>query len=741
MKPWRAAILAAIAIAMTAGTVPASEEPEKERPASEPDQASAGAGGAEPAAEPAEGAAGATRGSRPVSVSVEGKLPYIPTSNTIATRLPLLLRLTPANVGTVNELVLREQGAVVLGDALRNISGVNPQTYFDVVDWFSIRGFDSQSSGLVLTDGAREPEVTFYSMYNVERVEVLKGPSGFLYGSDPLSGVVNIVRRQPAAGTFGRAGASFGTWNTSEATVDYNISNKDATRAFRINALHRASDFYRDRMDNDTAAVNPSFTWRLDDRTSLNVNAEHVRSDYVPDSGLPLVDGSLPDVPRERSYQSPFDESLQRLSRLQVDLERRVNDTWTLRNKVYYRDLSWNSDGTILGGTAPIGPGGSDQVFRALVLLDDRQRFAGNQAEAILSVSTGPVRHEVLMGFEVARLGDDFTLDLAQLPTMDVQDPEETATRPDPVPSQAADGRSQVMAPYVIDQVKFSDKWSALAGARYDVIDFESAASALDPNTFQMVDDDLSRRDTKLSPMAGVVFSPVQRLSFYANAGRSFSPASPRLLGDDLRPEESRQVEVGTRIELPAKVHLTLAAYRMERDNIGIPDDTGITQQAGDQRSRGVEMDIAAEPREGLRLFGSYAYNDAELTRFAELVQVGVDGFGRPIYATFDRSGNRAAFAPLHLASAWVSQRFANGLGVAGGGRYVSEQFIAEDNAYAIDPYVVYDAAVSFRQGKWEFALNLKNIGSREYETRGFGSTAVIPASPFAAYAGVQYAF
>jgi outer membrane receptor protein involved in Fe transport len=260
VRRWGGSTLAAIGIALASGALPAAEEAAPEKTTA-------------PAAETA-GSAAPARETRPVNVSVEGKLPYIPTSNTIATRLPLLLRLTPANVGTVSDLVLREQGAVVLGDALRNVSGVNPQTYFDVVDWFAIRGFDSQSSGLVLTDGAREPEVTFYSMYNVERVEVLKGPAGFLYGSDPLAGVVNIVRRQPSAGTFGRAGVSFGTWNASEATVDYNLSNKAGTRAFRVNALHRASDFYRDGMDNDSTGLNPSFTWRLDDKTSLNVNAE-----------------------------------------------------------------------------------------------------------------------------------------------------------------------------------------------------------------------------------------------------------------------------------------------------------------------------------------------------------------------------------------------------------------------------------------------------------------------------------
>ena len=140
----------------------------------------------------------------PTSVVVEGALPYVPTSNTIATRLPLAYQHTPTNIGTVSDLLVKEQYGLVLGDALRNVSGLNPQTVSNVVDFFVIRGFDSDSSSLVLIDGASEPEVAFYQMYNVDRIEVLKGPGGFLYGPNPLAGAVNIVRRQPMPGTFGR---------------------------------------------------------------------------------------------------------------------------------------------------------------------------------------------------------------------------------------------------------------------------------------------------------------------------------------------------------------------------------------------------------------------------------------------------------------------------------------------------------------------------------------------------------
>ncbi|HZI95153.1 MAG TPA: TonB-dependent receptor plug domain-containing protein, partial [Patescibacteria group bacterium] len=342
----------------------------------------------------------------PTTITVEGSLPYIPTSNTIATRLPVPLRLTPANVGTVNDLLLREQHALVLGDALTNVSGVNVQTVSDVVDYFVIRGFDSLSSGLVLTDGAPEPEVTFYQMYNVDRVEVFKGPAGFLYGSNPLAGVVNIVRRQPVPGTFGSVGASIGSFATYDSKVDYNTSTQDGKYAFRINSAWRQSDFYRDDKDNRNSAVNPAFTWRLGDRSSLNINLEYVDSRYAPDSGLPLVGNRIADVPRTRSYQSPFDDSVQNIGRAQIDFETKLSDAWLLRNKTYYRDLDWKSNGTLFNGVFPSMTTGRLEVLRLLTLLDDTQRFAGDQLEGVLTASTGSVGHKLLIGAEAARFGD-----------------------------------------------------------------------------------------------------------------------------------------------------------------------------------------------------------------------------------------------------------------------------------------------------------------------------------------------
>ncbi|HWN41481.1 MAG TPA: TonB-dependent siderophore receptor [Thermoanaerobaculia bacterium] len=662
---------------------------------------------------------------------VEGSLPNVPESSTIATKLPLRLQQTPASVGVVTEWLIEEQGSSVLGEALQNVSGVNVQTQSGVADFFVVRGFDSIANGLVLVDGAAEPEISFYQLYNVERVEVLKGPGGFLYGGNPIAATINMVRRQPEPGGFLGLGLSAGSFGAHGGNLDWNLGGE--TFAFRLNGLWNEADGYRDRAS-EVRAVNPGFTWRPDDKSSLHLNLELLDTSFSPDSGLPLVTdffrpGSAPtiaNVPRTRSYQSPYDLSDQETRRAQADYESELSDRLTLRNKAYYRRLDWDSDATIFNGVFPNAIGRL-AVSRTLLLLDDTQEFLGNQFEAVVRAETGGVTHQILAGIEVARLTDQFTLDVGFLPDIDLLSPVETAQGPVfliPGQSQAADASSLVIAPYVADQIALSDKLQVLVGARFDSIDYEDDVTAT------------SREFSKVSPTLGVVWTPVAPLSLYANAGRAFAPPSSRVVGER-QPEESEQIEAGIKTELwKGKAQATFALYDLKRENVAIPDRTGITRQTGSQRSRGVELELAAEPLPRLRTFFSYAYTDAELTRFAEMVLV---GFAPPTFATVDRSGNRPAFAPEHLANLWVSRRFANGFGAGVGGRYLSEQFIAEDNAFELEDTFTLNAALFYDLGDWSLGLHLENLTEEETFTRGFGSTSVIPVPGLTVQGNLAY--
>jgi TonB-dependent siderophore receptor len=649
------------------------------------------------------------------------------------TRLAIPSLLLPVSVDVIGARLLEQQDARVLGDALKNASGVGVHTESGAADFFVVRGMDSESSALVMTDGAPEPVTTFYQLYNVDRVEVLKGPASFLYGGNPLAGAVDLVRKQPQRDGFVDVSAQGGSFGTRQGTVDSNWSGQDGRAAMRVNGLWQATEGWRDGRAGRAWGINPVFAWRPaggGGDSSLVASFERVEDSWKPDAGLPLVGDRVAAVPASRSYQSPFDHSDQGLTRMQLDWQAKVG-AFTVYDKAYYRQLSWSSNGTLLDGVFP-DPTARLQVARALVLLADRQEFWGNRLEAAGELSTGPVKHQLLAGFELARRGDTYTLDVGALPSIDLQAPVETARGPVPLlpgASSAGDTRMLIAAPYVLDRLVVSQGLQLLLGARFDALDYHDPVNAT------------TRHDSQLSPMAGAVFlpgGPQGDWSLYANAGRGFAPPSTRVVGPR-RPETGTQEEAGVKANLlGGRLRGALAVYELKRSNEAIPDANGFTEQAGSQRSRGVELELEAHRLAGLDAWFTYAYDRAVFTRFAESVLV---AFVPPTFFTFDRAGNTPPLAPAHVANLWLSRRLPAGWEVGAGGRYVSRQFIAADNAFAIPGAFTVDASLSLPLGPLKGRVDLKNLFGEKTYTRGLGTTSVIPASGFAVYAGIEARF
>jgi TonB-dependent siderophore receptor len=664
---------------------------------------------------------GSSNGKYSEEIFVQGTAGTAALSSSVATRMDVPLRLTPASVSVVTRALSEEQGAVTVSDALRNASGVNIQSNFGQHDYFVIRGFDSLSSGLVLTDGIAEPEATFYHLYNVERVEVLKGAGGFLYGPNPLAGAVNLLRFKPAKDSFWSAEVGGGSFGTYHGAFDANFGGERAR--FRLNGLYRETDGYRDGRDGQAYALNPVVDFTLGSNGLLRFDAEGLRSEARPDAGLPVSGAQSFDLPRRRSYQSPFDFSDQDVTRLRVHWETLLGGDWTLRNRAYWSELDWQSDGTLLNGVFPFFPG-DDGLFvaRTLVGLDDDQRWLGDQFEAQL----GGERHNWLFGVEAADRRDEFTIVPAQLPFISLYHPVETATaKPPAIPglSEAGDARRRFIAPYALDRVLLGDRWQLLAGARVDFMQF---------------DDDItgaSSRDDEISPFLGVTYAPSSTITGYFNAGRSVAPPSTRAAGS-LDPEKSEQYELGMKkVLLRGRMQLAFSVYHLERDDIAIFDDNGFTAQTGKQRSQGAELEVSGSLGEGLRYQIACSRSDSELVEFNERVLVPPTFF--PL--VLDRSGNTPAFAPEDLWNFWIAKTFRNGFGVGGGGRFVGQQFIAEDNVFEIDQSFTLDTTAFYDWSDWKVALNLFNLTGEEYERRGFSSTSIIPADGPAAMVTITY--
>jgi outer membrane receptor protein involved in Fe transport len=625
------------------------------------------------------------------------------------------LMKTPFSLSIVSNRTVRESGARQLSDAVTGASSVNTVSGFGIFDLFYVRGFESLANGLVMIDGVREPESTFLPAYSIERVEILRGPSGFVAGPDASTASINVLRKQPKAGRFAGFGARYGSFASYDVDADLGVSNDDSTFSARLPGFVRGSDGWRDR-ENSQWGLNPGIRVVRPNGLVLVANYERLRSEFLPDVGIPLVRNAVPNVADTSVYQSPFDYSEQDLDRFRVRVEKPIGSNSAVKNLAYYTRLQWLSDGTLPVGAFNIQ--GFDLTARTLTMLDDEQRLMGNRLW-FETTRTGSNRTQKLsVGAEAYRMADDYGLDVGLLPPMIVARPVETATRPVPlIPGQSlrAEARNTVLSAFASSETTWNDRVQTLAGMRFDSFGFNEDNYGIDKSW------------TKFSPFAGVNVGLSGKARLFASYSKGFTPPSTLVLGSR-EPEKTRQFEAGLKLSDGARgLRGTISAYELRRENVTIPDGSGLPRPTGDQRSRGFEVEAGVDRSRG-GVAVSYAYTEGILTDYAETGIVGFDpATFQPRMGTLDRSGNDSPFAPRHLFSLRGRLDLGRGVLVSAAFRANGAQFIAEDNAFAIPSARFLDAAVSYGRGRARVTVFGDNLLDEKTYTRGYSSYSVLP--------------
>jgi TonB-dependent siderophore receptor len=616
----------------------------------------------------------------------------------------------PISATGISTTLNDRQGNRTLKDAVKNSAGVNVATGNGIHDFFVVRGIDSLNGGLILVDGVLEPEATFYPMHNLRQVQILKGPGSYLFGANTLAGTVNLVRKSPVPENFADLRLGAGSHETYEARIDGGAYSEQHRTAFRLNGLYYDSDTHRDGIDQELSALNPTVLWDISDRASFRLDADFQRSDVTPDAGLPVHDSSLVKSSRSATFQEPDDFSEQDVVRLLGTIRYSIDDDVTLRNKTYYTGLDWDSQGTVFAGFFFADAGFEPTpmtLSRFRPTLKDEQEIYGNELELTLKLDTGSVSHDLLLGGEILRFTDKFVIGIPPGEDINV----DTGVRtPSPfleaLPTNAGDTETDLLGLYVLDGVEFSERWYGLAGVRLDWLDFKDDSRST------------SRSDTEFSPFGGVVYQATEPVSLFANAGRGYGLPSTQVIGPRGKPEESVQVEGGAKWQTPdGRWSGQISGFYIERENIAIPDSSGLFTDNGAQESVGIDLEATGEIMPDLSLRFAYGYLDSELTDFNEFTSTGVA----------NRSGNSAPFAPDHIGVVWAEYSFLPDWMAALGVRAVSDQFIAPDNRFEIDGYATVDASITYDKSSWYAAIYVRNLTDEDVLTRGQGATSVIP--------------
>jgi iron complex outermembrane receptor protein len=567
---------------------------------------------------------------------------------------------------------------------------------------------------------------------NLEGVEVLKGPASILYGEIQPGGVVNLVSKQPLDTPFYGAELQVGSRALFRPRIDFaGPLTKDGDLLYRLNAVFSREDSFRDF---DTSSrrvfIAPTLAWKISDRTDLTLQLEYLDYKQPFDTGRVANGDQILDIPRNRIINEPGDFVTGKILSIGYNFEHRFSDNWKIRNSFRYlsRDIfeefAFPFDFDPTTGIATRNFGGFDINVDSYSL----------QTNVVGKFNTGSVKHTLLAGVDLNQTTDDTfaAFDLFNPLPLDVFNPV-YGTQPRPnfrdlpafVNRKITERRLGI---FLQDQVEILDHLKLLAGLRYDIVELktESAANAFDPVGFTA-----SQTDTALTPRLGIVYQPIYAISLYASYSRSFNPSTESTFtGNILEPERAEGWEAGVKADLNPNLSATLAYFDITKQNVATTDPNNplFSITAGEQQSRGVEVDLTGQILPGWNVIASYAYTDAKITQDNTF----------PV-------GNRLSGSPFHSMSLWTTYEIQKGdlrgLGVGAGFNYVSDRFGDLDNSFELGSYFLTNAALFYRRDNWRAAVNFKNIFNVDYSNSPFGNTRIEVGEPFTVIGSVSVEF
>jgi catecholate siderophore receptor len=683
---------------------------------------------------------------------------------------------TPQTVSVIKKELLKEQGATSLVEALRNTPGITLQLgengNTSAGDAFQMRGFSTQTSTYV--DGIRDLGAVTRDVFNLEQIEVVKGPSGAEAGRGSASGYINLATKLPHAENSREVSATYNTAEHARLTADMNQVINGGT-AFRLNAMGQDGGVEgRDFIENNSGAIAPSIAFGLDSDTRLYLYSQHIRQRNIPDGGIPTVGmkgfynadsalASAPKVSRENYYGQANDHEDVDADMYTAKIENDLAENVKLTNITRLGKTSMNRVLTgINTGSAGLRTNGSTdpkdwEVNRSRQGIDQENKILANQTTLNLNLTTGAIEHDVVAGLEFLKEQQHTKTMATQMPGQttvatswaNLYNPDRNEAMPGLMYNGGyTQGETDTAAAYLFDTLKFGERFQLNGGVRIDYYDTEYDALTLPSSNSSLVPSSFAAHDTLFSWKLGSLFKPTSKSSVYASYAKSLTPpgsANFSLSADGLnsaaaKPQETHHYEIGTKWDLlNDQLALNAAAYYTENENQFTQD--AITQesiQQGKTTVKGVELSAVGKITDAWNVSAGVAHMKTE-----QEDQLSVNATTGAITRT-----NNVRWSPEWTASLWSTYDIA-GFKLGLGARYVDEQkrLITDSTAAANMPnipgYVVFDAMAGYSLNKnASVNLNVYNLADKEYiSTLNNGGGRVILGQPRSAALTFNYKF
>jgi catecholate siderophore receptor len=654
-----------------------------------------------------------------------------------AVKTPTLLVNVPQSVSVVSAQQISEQALFSIADVMQYTPGVSIGLGEDHRDQVTIRGQNTTADFFV--DGLRDDVQYFRPLYNLERVEILRGANALLFGRGGGGGVVNRVTKVAStAEDFTTLSAGIDTFGAGSISVDTNKAI-DANNAFRFNGVFDSIDNHRDFKDGERYALNPTYTWMANDDTTVVASYEYVNDDRLVDRGIPSLDGAPLEGYDDTYFGDPdFNNTTLEAHIARIRVDHSLSQNWNLNGTVQFADydkayqnlypVNFDAD----AGTVTLD-GYRDTTTRENTLV---------QLNLIGQFATGDINHTLLTGMEYgsqdtenARRDAFFADSQDDQVSFVFSDPLviPSMTLTDPVRDRASD--VTFTSAFVQDEIKLSDNWIVVAGLRYDnfdidVVDSIEVADGADDGNNGF----LSSSDSQVSPRAGLIYKPAESVSIYASYSKSFLPRSGdqflslSLTSQALEAEEFENKEIGVKWNLSDSLSVTAAAFEVEREN-GTAQDPNNPEASilTGTETKGFEVQVVGKLSERWVINAGYSNLDGE-------------EMGRIVDGTL--ANRDLAQLPEHMLTLWNQYEVNDEWRVALGVIYQSEQYASLNNTVELPDFVRVDAALYYDYSEdVKIQLNVENLFDEDYFPSAHNDNNIATGEPLNARLSLQYKF
>lgn len=673
-------------------------------------------------------------------ISVEATEDSVKTDVASSPKYSQQLLDTPQTIQVIPQTVIRDRAATTLRDVLRNSPGITFQAGeggggLPGDQNFSMRGSSARNS--LFIDGVRDVGSYTRDSFNLQQVEVIKGPTGTMAGRSATTGAINQVTKTPHQGDSQDYSLGYGSDDFKRVSGDINLGLSDSM-AFRLNAMYNDAEVSnRDVVENKRWGIAPSFALGLGTATRFTASALFVEEDNVPDYGLPWGSttqsgvtyptgayNATPAVDQSNFYglkDYDFEDVETKSGTLQ--LEHDFNDSITARNVLRYLESGRSS-----AITAPRPPN------RQLQRRDMQTENITNLTDVTIDFSTGAIKHTVVTGLELSREtteGRNSAQTANQPQISDFFNPNPNLLPLGPMPiNNGNPSKTEIksIGLYFVDTIKLTEQWAITAGLRRDDVDVDYELRNF---TTRAVTESLSRSDAEITYQGAVTFKPIEDGTLYVAYGTGFDPtvdagttgsglsSSPTTANNvNLPPEESANLEAGVKWELfNRRLALNGAVFRTEKTNLrtrNLNTDPFILD--GEQQIEGLELSASGMITDAWSVFAGASFLDSKYKLSRNSLE----------------QGQELPLVPEVSANAWTTYVLPFGLSVGLGVQYIDDMVRSRSatlGELVVDGVTLFDLMASYTiNDKVSLRLNVLNLGDEEYVDR-FGGGHYVPGA------------